>query len=205
MRGRRVLLLDVMGTLVRDPFYDAVPRFFGTTLQALIADKHPTAWAEFEHGRIDEDELGRRFFVDGRAVDLVGLKRAMQDAYAWLPGIESLLGDLQAAGVEMHTLSNYPAWYRLIEDRLALSRFVRWTLVSCITGLRKPDASAFRHAVAALGVDPSQVLFVDDRADNCAGARACGIASIRFENADSLRRDLLSHDLLSHNVGRGRL
>ena len=24
-----VLLLDVMGTLVRDPFYDDMPRFFG--------------------------------------------------------------------------------------------------------------------------------------------------------------------------------
>lgn len=197
---RRVLLLDVMGTLVRDPFYDAVPRFFGTTLDELIAAKHPTAWAQFEHGRIDEDELARQFFLDGRAVDLAGLKGAMAAAYDWLPGVEDVLRDLCAAGVEMHTLSNYPAWYRLIEDRLVLTRYVRWTLVSCLTGLRKPAAAAFRHAVAALGVTPAQVVFVDDRADNCAGARACGIASIQFENADSLRRDLLSH-----NVGRGHL
>lgn len=190
MTDRRVLLLDVMGTLVVDPFYEHVPRFFGTTLQELVATKDPQAWPTFERGEIDEAELFARFFVDRRRFDGPGLKRAMAAAYAFLPGVEALLVELRAAGVEMHALSNYSMWHTLIEDKLQLSRFLSWTFVSCKTGLRKPDPCAYRHAIAALGVAPAQALLVDDRADNCAGARAEGLGALRFEDADGLRAEL---------------
>ena len=49
-----ILLFDIMDTLVRDPFYEDVPAFFGMSLKELIDCKHPTAWAEFEKGLIDE-------------------------------------------------------------------------------------------------------------------------------------------------------
>jgi FMN phosphatase YigB (HAD superfamily) len=126
---RRVVLWDVMSTLVRDPFYDDIPRFFGMTLAELIEAKHDATWPRFERGHIDEHELARTFFSDGRAFDLPGLKDAMRDGYAWLPGIEPLLRTLSAAGVEMHTLSNYPAWFRMIEQRLGVGRLVVWKFV----------------------------------------------------------------------------
>ncbi|WVZ04745.1 hypothetical protein V8G54_018091 [Vigna mungo] len=65
-----VLLFDIMDTLVRDPFYQDVPAFFGMSLKELIDIKHPTAWIEFEKGLIDEMELARKFFKDGRDFDL---------------------------------------------------------------------------------------------------------------------------------------
>lgn len=190
MPARRVLLLDVMGTLVHDPFYVEVPAFFGMSLDELVAAKDPLAWPRFECSSIGEAELFTRFFRDGRAVDGEGLKAAMASAYALLPGIEALLGELFAAGVEMHALSNYPCWYALIEERLALSRFLSWTFVSCKTGLRKPSPSAYRHAIHALGVAPADALFVDDRESNCVAARAEGIAALRFTDASSLRAEL---------------
>ena len=45
--------------------------------------------------------------------------------------MEALLGRLAAAGVQVHAFSNYPAWWRLIEDKLRLSRYLDWTFVSC--------------------------------------------------------------------------
>lgn len=45
-RSAPVLLLDVMDTIVRDPFYEEMPRFFNTTFQNLIQSKHPTAWLQ---------------------------------------------------------------------------------------------------------------------------------------------------------------
>ena len=51
---RPILLFDVMDTLVREPFFTDVPAFFGMTLDELFAEKHPTSWIDFEHGRIDE-------------------------------------------------------------------------------------------------------------------------------------------------------
>jgi HAD superfamily hydrolase (TIGR01509 family) len=190
-------LLDVLGTLVYDPFYVEVPDFFGMTLEELLAAKHPSAWAEFERGSIDEAELERRFFRDGRAYDHAGLRARMEGAYRLFEGIEPLLAELSAAGVAMHALSNYPDWYLLIERRLKLSRFLEWSFVSCRTGHRKPEAEAFRAALAHLCLAPARAVFVDDREENCAAARALGIDALRFTGAEELRAALAERGVLA--------
>ncbi|KAG1331321.1 putative Haloacid dehalogenase-like hydrolase superfamily protein isoform 2 [Cocos nucifera] len=53
-----VLLFDIMDTIVRDPFYHDVPSFFRMSMKELLETKHPTAWAEFEKGLIDEVTIG---------------------------------------------------------------------------------------------------------------------------------------------------
>jgi HAD superfamily hydrolase (TIGR01509 family) len=194
--SKRVLLLDVMETLVHEPFYREVPAFFGTSLEELIEAKHPTAWADFERGEIDEVELEARFFRDGRAYDHAGMRARMEEAYAWIDGMEELLAELKASSVEMHALSNYPDWYLLIERKLKLSRFLHWTFVSCRTGHRKPAPEAYRAAIDGLGVPPEELLFVDDREENCAAARALGIESIRFRGVGPLREALVGAGVL---------
>lgn len=181
-----VLLFDVMGTLVHDPFFVEVPAFFGTDLRTLVDVKHPTSWVDFELGTIDEDTLGRTFFANERRLDVAGLKAAMVDAYRWLPGMEELLSTLKERGIEMHVLSNYPRWYQLIEEKLGVSRYMPWTFVSCHTGTRKPDAAAYTGAAQRLGVSAEACLFVDDRALNCRGARAVGMSAIEFGDAAQL-------------------
>ncbi len=59
------------------------------------------------------------------------LGAAQRSKYRYLEGVEQLLARLSRAGFEMHTLSNYPTWYRIIEEQLALSRYVQWSYVSC--------------------------------------------------------------------------
>ena len=191
----RVLLLDVMGTLVHDPFYDVLPAFFEMSLDELLAVKPPTAWVEFETGALDAGTFLDRFFADGRDFDRVGLMRAIREAYALLPGIGPLLAELKALGVPMYALSNYPVWYRLIEAELRLSRFLEWSFVSCDTGVRKPDPRAYLGPCAALGVVPEDAIFVDDRVANCAAADAVGLRSIHFTDADALRASLRGHGL----------
>jgi HAD superfamily hydrolase (TIGR01509 family) len=199
--GRTVLLLDVMSTLVHEPFRHEVPAFLGRTLHQLHHELSLEAWVDFEHGTIDEATFARRLFRDGRAVDYAGLVATVQAAYQYLDGIEPLLAELAAAGHPMYALSNYPVWYRLIDDKLGLSRYLSWQFVSCLTGVRKPDERAYRGAAAALGVAPAACVFVDDREDNCVAARAVGMDAIRFEGAVPLRRALASRNLLSHTPG----
>jgi HAD superfamily hydrolase (TIGR01509 family) len=191
-----VLLLDVMGTLVRDPFFEEMPAFFGLTLKELLAVKHPRAWVDFEHGHIDESTCMQRFFLDQRAFDVEAFKRHVQGAYAFLPGIEPLLQELQARGIEMHTLSNYPEWFQLIESQLGLSRYVPWTFVSCKSGLRKPDRSAYLHAAETLKKKPEECVFVDDRLVNVEPARAVGMHGLVFSDAETLRADLAAIGIL---------
>lgn len=191
-----MLLLDVMDTLVHDPFFVEVPRFFGTTLPELLPQLHAGAWVEFELDALDEDTFLSRFFADGREVDGAGLVATLRSAYRLLPGIEPLLQELSQRGVAMHALSNYPRWYTIIEEELGLSRFVHWSFVSCHTGLRKPDPAAYRSAASTLGVAPAACIFVDDRRSNCAAAREQGMAALHFSGAATLRQALVEHGLL---------
>ena len=191
-----VLLLDVMGTLVYDPFHEEMPSFFGMTLPELLEAKHPDAWVRFEHGELSEDEFLASFFADGRSYDGRAFVEHVRLSYRYLEGIEPLLRELSEQSVPMYALSNYSCWYRLIEERLELSRYVEWGFVSCETGLRKPAGEAYRHAAEALNVPPERCLFVDDRPSNCEGARRVGMQVILFEDAEQLRRELMRRGLL---------
>jgi HAD superfamily hydrolase (TIGR01509 family) len=190
-----VLLLDVMDTLVRDPFRD-LPEHFGLPFDELLALKDPDAWPAFERGELDERAYASRFFSDRRPVDPTGLRAFMAARYRWLDGVEDLLARLSARGVEMHALSNYPCWYEAVEAAVGLSRYVAWTFVSCRTGVRKPDPAAYLGAARALGRAPGECLFVDDRAKNVAAAEAVGMPSLRFTSSEALARDLAARGLV---------
>jgi hypothetical protein len=64
-------------TIVQDPFFEHMPRFFSLSFPELLAEKHPTAWIEFEKGEIGEDELFDKFFKDGRRFDGAALVEHM--------------------------------------------------------------------------------------------------------------------------------
>lgn len=193
---KSVVLWDVMGTLVYDPFFVEMPAFFGVPFDAMLRAKHPRAWIEFEVGERTEKEFLDDFFLDRRRFDHSAFVAVVASAYAWLPGMEELLRELRDAGCSMHAFSNYPVWYRLIEDQLSLSRYLDWTFVSCKTGLRKPDPAAYQCVIDRLGCQASELLFIDDRASNCDAARNAGIRAVRFECIGSLRRALVDARVL---------
>ena len=186
----RILLWDVMGTLVHDPFFVEMPDFFGLSFDDLLRAKHPTAWIEFELGRRSESSFLDDFFDDRRAYDQAAFVRAVRGSYRWLPGMEELLAELRQAGHAMHAFSNYPIWYRMIEERLGLSRYLQWTFVSCLIGFRKPDPAAYSHVVQALGAPAEACVFVDDRLSNIRGAQEAGLEGVLFEGVDALRQAL---------------
>jgi HAD superfamily hydrolase (TIGR01509 family) len=96
----------------------------------------------------------------------------------------------------MYAFSNYPTWYRRVERRTGLSRFLEWRFVSCETGLRKPAREAYAHVIDALEVEPSACVFVDDRASNCDAAREAGMDAVVFVGAEQLRAALVERGLL---------
>lgn len=185
-----VLLFDVMDTLVRDPFYQHIPGFFQMSMKELLESKHPTAWSEFEKGLIDENEMAKKFFKDGRSFDLQGLKECMVRAYEYIDGVEDILCCLKKNNYEMHAFTNYPVWYQLIEDKLKLSKYLSWTFCSCRTGKRKPSPEFYLQAADQLNVDPASCVFIDDRMINIEAALSVGMVGLQFKSAEALQKDL---------------
>ncbi len=197
---RRVLLLDVMDTVVMDPFFRGAEGLFNLSFDELIGAVTPGAWVAFERDEVDEAAYLKRMFRDGRKVDGPALHAWMKAGYRYVDGMDALLDELSDAEVEMHALSNYPTWYTLVDEALALSERLPWTFVSCKTGHRKPDPEAYLGAARQLGVPPSSCVFVDDRGQNCKAAAATGMVAIHFVGASALRAEFAQLGLVPSTV-----
>lgn len=127
--------------------------------------------------------------VDG--ADLAALVRLDVDAWLHLePAAMAVVAELQARGVRLALLSNAP--HELADAVDAHPGFAAFAprLFSARLGLTKPDPEIFAVAVARLGVPAGEVLFLDDRTDNVAAARAAGLQARQVPDAARLREHL---------------
>jgi epoxide hydrolase-like predicted phosphatase len=87
------------------------------------------------------------------------------------------LRTLRARGIRTAIVSNCDHWTRPVVGALALDGEVDAIVLSCEVGVMKPDAAIYHLALERLGVPPERALFVDDKAENCAAARALGLGA----------------------------
>ena len=81
-------------------------------------------------------------------------------------------------------------------ERFGIRAHLKVAFSSCYLGLRKPGLAIYQRALDVLGRPPQRVLFIDDRAENAAGAEAAGMKAIRFTGADALRSELANLGVL---------
>ena len=75
-------------------------------------------------------------------------------------------------------------------DAFDLRRYFGYFLCSGYLHEMKPAPGIYRYAVEISGHHPSSALFIDDKPENCAAARALGMQAIVFRSPSQLRRDL---------------
>jgi putative hydrolase of the HAD superfamily len=64
---------------------------------------------------------------------------------------------------------------------------------SCFLGSVKPEPECYRAVLAMLGAQPRDVVFLDDRPENVAGATALGIRGVRFTTPQAARAALAGY------------
>lgn len=101
-----------------------------------------------------------------------------------------LLNDLQGRA-KLCLLSNAHSDELLpLMDKHDLRRYFDELVISSETGMAKPDAGIFAHALDRLGLEAGDVVFVDDNPHNVAAAEELGIRSIHFKDAEDLEEQL---------------
>ena len=111
-----------------------------------------------------------------------------------IPGMHELVAELDAAGVPLYAITNFSGefWPPFCTREAHLFDRFRDVVVSGDEKLMKPHAAIYRLALDRFGLEPHEVVFIDDNADNVAGAAAIGMAAIQFTDADALRRELMA-------------
>jgi putative hydrolase of the HAD superfamily len=194
-----VILFDVGGVLLTNGWdHDERAR----TLDYFHLDRldfearHPEPYAAWERGAISvEAYLDATVFYEPRRYSRDDFFGFMLNQSKLLPnGALGILEELAASNKCLLGALNNEA-RETNEFRFksfGLRDYFAVALSSCYLGLRKPDPAIYRRALDILGRPAERILFIDDRAENVAGATAAGIKAIRFEGAVALRQDLAS-------------
>lgn len=190
---RPLLVLDVGGVLLTDPMpilFDHLAEAGGRPRADIYGFYQANLRHDFWSGAIGESELWAALLpAAGLALDEEPAWRArMIEWQTPLPAIERLAG--WAAHADVEILSNHRTiWIRPLLEAAGVplpgvgedgSGLIRRALVSEETGLVKPDAEAFR---AALAIAPpgGRVLFADDQRPNVAEAPRAGLPALLVE------------------------
>lgn len=193
----RALCLDLMGTILTDPYREALEAGTGMELSRLAALRDRTAWPDFEMGHIDEAAFIARFFppgVDDARFDAEAFHRVRLSGYAYLPGVESILAETEGL-VERYIASNYPVWITDLLAKFGLDDRVDGVVASCEVGVRKPEPAFYEHLLETVGHPAHACLLVDDRQENCDAAEAAGMRAHLFTDAEDLRARLVAEGL----------
>ena len=154
-----------------------------------------------------EHDRGRSF-AEGAAELVARFPEHAEAIHAWrgrwwemfdgaIPETEDAMRALAARGVPIHGLTNMSVevWPGVQAMSEVFGLFDE-VVVSGEERLVKPDPRIFARVCERTRLNPSDLLFIDDNAENIAAADALGFATHRFEDPAALRPALEAHGLL---------
>lgn len=209
-RPTRAVLFDAVETLIRPwPSVGAVysraasgagvrcpPRALGAAFPLAYRELHPERF--FGRSGLQTSEprerrwwsrVVRRTFeragcaAPGDAAVAAGVEAFARGA-SWrpCPGALETLATLRSRGLRVAMVSNYDSRLHRVVEELGLAPHLDAVVVSSETGWAKPSPRIYAAALAALGVAPGEALMVGDRPrEDCAGARAAGLAALLYD------------------------
>lgn len=195
------LLLDVGGVVIRTPFelLDPTERRLGLPAGRLgprgVFDQN----GDPDFDRVLDGSLAERAYWSARAT-----QAAESLAIAPQPGafirllfdlpenrivrreVDALIGEAADAGIKVGLLTNDVRDFHGVGwlEGLPFYRHVDAVVDGSVTGVLKPDPSAYRLGIEAMGLPADSIVYVDDQPVNVAGGRAAGLHTIAFDVTD---------------------
>ena len=184
----RAVMFDFGGVISSSPFeafaqFEAahqLPPGFIRTVNATNPDNN--AWAQLERGEIDVESFGKLWSAEareqGHAVDgRLVLERLSGDIRP------EMVAAIRACGTAFKTAcltNNFFHAEAVLSDEVAsVYALFDAVLESRNLGVRKPDPRFYQLACEAVGVEPTEAVFLDDLGVNLKPARALGMHTIK--------------------------
>jgi putative hydrolase of the HAD superfamily len=196
----RAVLFDLFGTLV--PCYPRAAVQSAIRAMAhdlgLVAETFEAEWTRTfplrRRRELTSVEANIRSVLDGlghgaRHDQVVAATRRRLDFEAATlsprAGVLETLAALRSRGVRLAIVSNCAIETAEVWTSSPLHRSVDHIVLSCMSGTEKPDAAIYLGAASALGVAPSECLFVGDgSSDELMGAKRVGMKPVLVRCAD---------------------
>jgi putative hydrolase of the HAD superfamily len=161
-----------------------------TLFQSFVPGSY---WSEFDRGALDWEEVASRISSrSGLALDDVfTVMSAIPPHLAPVRPTVAWLEELAASGVRLHFLSNMPQPYaEFLQREHAFLKHFQSGVFSCDVGQVKPNADIFHTACERFGLQPHEMLFIDDNMHNIDTATSLGWRAVSFANATQARAEV---------------
>jgi putative hydrolase of the HAD superfamily len=200
MANIKATLWDFGGVISSSPF-DAFRRYerahglpddFLRTLNATNPDTN--AWARFERSEVSFDEFCALYEEEGRAAGGVIDGREVMACLSgeirpqMIEAIKRCKAKLTTGLITNNValMDDGPGWHGVVP----VDDLFDVVIESSKVGFRKPDARIYELACEQLGVEPTEVVFLDDLGVNLKPAAAMGMTTIKVVDPDVALREL---------------
>jgi putative hydrolase of the HAD superfamily len=162
----------------------------GGALGAIVAREGAHPLYEMECGRLTEAEflagLERALREQvGREISCAGFTEALWSGLAPNPPMIDLMAALRDDGYRMALLTNnVREWESHWRAMAPIDEIFELVVDSAFVGMRKPDPEIYELTLQGLGLAGEACLFVDDLERNCAAARAAGMRTVLYRDAE---------------------
>ena len=183
----RAVFWDFGGVILASPFdaFNEYERNKGLPVDFIrgvnARDPDTNAWARFERREVTATEFDVLFADESESL---GHRVAGADVIAMLSGavrpemVRALDAVIAAGYVTACLTNNVESDESRPEVDAVMARFAH-VIESRKVGLRKPEPAFYELACTTAGVDPSEVVFLDDLGINLKPAKAIGMTTIK--------------------------
>ncbi len=211
----KAVLFDFGGVVTTSPF-DAFADYEAANgvPPGLIRDINSTnpddnAWAKLERSDVDTAGFAELFESEARALghDVDGTAILGLLSGSVRPKMVEAIRRIKAAGFAIACLTNNfrsGTSNASRSDTAEVMALFDHVTESSVVGIRKPEPEFYRRALAALDLEPTEAVFLDDLGINLKPARAMGITTIKVVDPDQALAELgevIVLDLLAQPAG----
>jgi putative hydrolase of the HAD superfamily len=199
----RAVLFDLGGVVLDSPLH-AIARFEREQgipegfVNRVVASTGPEgAWGRLERGLLDLEAFVPAFEADcaaaGRQLSARALMLRIGETAQPRPPMLAAIRRIRARGLLAAALTNNWVSGSRDDGRGALREHFDAFFESSVLGLQKPDPRIYEHACRALGIRPSEAVFLDDIGRNLKSARALGMTTVRVVEPQRALAELEAH------------
>ena len=142
-------------------------------------------WDERDRGSEEEEYYIEQMIKEAPeyADDIREVMRRSGETIEMMNYAETWIRYLKDKGYHIYILSNYSTYMlEKTQDELAFLKYVDGAIFSCQVKQIKPEPAIYQTLLNRYHLAPEKSVFLDDRAENCEGARKEGIHAIQFES-----------------------
>lgn len=183
------VVFDIGGVLVDWHWKKSFTAWFGEAMAERVADAtvRSKGWLELDRGVLDEAGVASLLAKNDPEIAeqiryVVSHSHEMVTPY---PYAEEWIRAVKAAGCRVYILSNFSSFgFEQAKPSFTFLKETDGALISYELRLVKPDRAIYAALCERYGIVPENAVFLDDNADNTAGAEAFGMHGITVENRE---------------------